>query len=465
MKPSSTAFLDPSGANLADVRQLVHRIVDLALDARVHSGSRGARRHPPTLPIRTDLPAEPRSDDDLVGDLAQLIAASAQPSHPDFLAHMGAVSSVMSFVGDFVAACTNNNLIALELSPVSSLLEQEVTRQLALLYELGPRSGGVITTGGSLSNLHAIVVARNAVCGTRDGSVHGLDRPPVLFASEAAHASVTKGAMIGGLGAGGAIAVRTDAEGRMDLDDLRARHRAAIDAGQRPFAVVATAGTTVTGSIDAIDEIGAFARDEGLWFHVDAAWGGGLWFSPALRSSLRGIERADSITFCPQKLLLVGLSSSVVLFRDMDAMERSFRTTFPYVDRQEDFVNRCEISVQGSRPAEVLKLWLTMQHVGARRHAELIESWIGLAEAVAREVDRRPFLHLACRPQSGIVCFRGTVDAWTADLHAAIARDTGVQLSLVPYRRALWLRAVFANPFTERSVVERLFAAVDRYGG
>jgi len=462
MSPASTAFLDPRGANLAEVRQLVHRIVDLTLDARVRAGSRAASRHRST-PVPADLPGEARSDDEIVADLTQLIAASAQPSHPDFLAHMGAVSSVMSPVGDFVAACLNNNLIALELSPALSLLEEDVARRLAASFGLGPAAGGVVTTGGSLSNLHALVVARNRVLGTREQGVHGLDGAPVLLASEAAHASITKGAMIAGLGATGAIAVRTDLEGRLDMADLRAAYTAAVDAGQRPFAVVATAGTTVTGSIDPIAEAGAFARERGLWFHVDAAWGGGLQLCPRLRSRLEGIERADSITFCPQKLLLVGLSSSVVLFRDMDAMERSFRTAFPYVDQRESFVNRCEIGVQGSRPAEVLKLWLTLRHVGMDRHAELIEQWVRLAEEIATEVDRRPFLHLACRPSSGIVCFRAATDARTSDLHAAIARDAGVRLSLVPFRGPLWLRAVCANPYIEERVVERIFAVVDAH--
>jgi len=150
-------------------------------------------------------------------------------------------------------------------------------------------------------------------------------------------------------------------------------------------------------------------------------------------------------------------------------MERAFRTSFPYVDRREDFVNRCEIGVQGSRPAEVLKLWLTLHHVGWRCHGELVDRWVGLADAVAAEVRRRSYLTLACAPRSGIVCFRGVPDwmavedhdAWTAALHAVIATDTGIRLSLVPYCGARWMRAVFANPFVERSVVDRLFVAID----
>jgi glutamate/tyrosine decarboxylase-like PLP-dependent enzyme len=287
------------------------------------------------------------------------------------------------------------------------------------------------------------------------------ERSPVFFASEDAHASVVKGAMIAGLGAEGAIGVHTDSEGRLDPDDLHVRYEEAVAAGRAPFAVVATAGTTVTGSIDPIAVLGAFARERGLWFHVDAAWGGGLQLSDSLRARLDGIEAADSITFCPQKLLLVGLSSSVILFRDMDRMERAFRTSFPYVDRRDDFVNRCEIGVQGSRPAEVLKLWLTLQHVGRRLHGELVDRWVALADAVAAEVTRRPFLTLACVPQSGIVCFRGADDARTAALHTAVAREAGIHLSLVPYRGARWLRAVFANPFVEGSVVGRIFDVVD----
>lgn len=133
--------------------------------------------------------------------------------------------------------------------------------------------------------------------------------------------------------------------------------------------------------------------------------------------------------------------------------------------------NLCEIGIQGSRPAEILKLWLTLQHVGERQFAELIETWVHLADAIAEQARRRPFLSVACQPESAIACFRGTPqwvppyywDAWTAGLHREAASREGIHLSLVPYAGAKWLRAVFANPFAEASIVDRLFAVVDEY--
>ncbi len=465
----ATSFIDPSGANLEEVRRLAHQVVDIALRAR--SGPRSPVPAAVELPSRPFIPTHSRSEDSILEELRALIAGSIVPSHPGFVAHMGAVSSTMSPLGDFVATCLNNNLIGLELSPALSRLEDAVVRELAGYFGLGPEAGGVITTGGSLSNLHALVVARNAVLDTLEHGVQPRNGAPVLLVSEAAHASLTKGAMIAGLGARGALPVRAAESGRMDLDDLRSTYDAAIRAGSEPFAVVATAGTTVTGSIDPIAEVGAFARERGLWFHVDAAWGGGLRFSARLRGRLRGIELADSVTFCPQKLLLVGLSSSVVLFRDMAAMRSCFRTSFPYVEETSDFTNLCEIGIQGSRPAEILKLWLTLAHIGERKFAELIEGWVGLAEAVAEKTRARSFLRLACAPDSGIVCFRGTPgwiddgqwDAWNRNLREALARRAGIHLSFVPYGGSRWLRAVFANPFTGASIVERMFALIDDY--
>lgn len=468
---SDLAFIDPFGRNLRQVRRLAHQVIEVALAWRAGAGKRSPLPSSFALPIQPRIPASSVDEETILRELKAIVHASANTSTPDYLAHMGAVSSTLSALGDFVASSVNNNLIGLELSPSLSLLEEELCRQFAGFFGLGTKAGGVITTGGSLSNLLALVVARNAILPTLTDGLHGLKSRPVFLVSEASHASIEKSAMIMGLGSAGAIGVKTNSSSQMDMDELEAEYTASLEQGMQPFCVVATAGTTVTGSIDPIEEIGAFARKKGLWYHVDTAWGGGLRFSRTLRDRIRGIEAADSVTFCPQKLLLVALSSSVILFRDMQSMAAHFRTSFPYLQEEERFINRSEIGVQGSRPAEILKLWLTLQHVGAKGFEELIGQWVGLADYVAEEVRKRDFLRLAGPPEAGIVCFRGAPswapeeqwDEWSRKLHQRIVDRSGIYLSFVNYRGAHWLRAVFANPYTTQDVVDRIFAVADEF--
>lgn len=466
----SGAFIDPRGGNLEEVSRLAHRVVDQVL---AHVASASQRAPLPLafqLPIRASIPAAPVPEEEILAGLQALLDHASNNSSPDYMGHMAAFSTAISALGDFVAATLNNNIIGLELSPSLSLLEADLAREVGSAFGLPSTCGGALATGGSVSNLHALVVARNSKFGTLEHGLHRLSGRPVFFASQAAHASVKKAAMILGLGNEGLISVATNGSSQLDPADLAAKVRKARAAGDLPFCVVATAGTTVTGNIDPIREVAAFARSEGLWLHVDAAWGGGLLFS-RYRERLDGIELADSITFCPQKLLLVALSSSITLFRDWRLMERWFRISFPYLKDEEGFVNRSEVGVQGSRPAEVLKLWLSLQHIGISAYGALIDAFVETAEYLAEKVRARSVLEVAGHPQSGIVCFRckwvgladGDADQMNRRLHELLLKEEGLYLSLVRYEGHDWLRAVFVNPFLRRDAIDRLFNRIDRF--
>ena len=244
----------------------------------------------------------------------------------------------------------------------------------------------------------------------------------MILASAAAHASVAKAAMILGLGTESVVPVAADAGGRMASDALEAVLARVADSGIVPFCVVATAGTTVTGAIDPLAEIAAVAREKGLWLHVDAAHGGALAFSERERHRLAGIEKADSVTFNPQKWLYVAKTCAMLLFRDMGVLERDFRIPAPYMAEAGGFTNLGEITIQGTRHAEVLKLWLALQHLGRRGYGGLVEQGMDLARHLAEGVAARPWLTLATEPDTNLVCFRAAPDDLTPEGQDALKR-------------------------------------------
>jgi glutamate/tyrosine decarboxylase-like PLP-dependent enzyme len=203
---------------------------------------------------------------------------------------MDTMPTTVSVLGDLVASAVNNNMLSVELSPVFSELEVQVTERIADEFGLGPDAGGVLASGGSLANLHALSVARNRAFDVHEGGLAGMDQSPVLFASEVAHTSLQKAAMLLGLGVDAVVPVETDNDSRMDPAALEGAIERAEENGHAPFCVVATAGTTTTGNVDPLPAIRDVADDHDLWFHVDAAYGGALVFSDAEGDRLDGID-------------------------------------------------------------------------------------------------------------------------------------------------------------------------------
>jgi glutamate/tyrosine decarboxylase-like PLP-dependent enzyme len=462
------AFADPTGDNAAAVRAVYECAVERLLEAVTGAADRPPLQTDPQVPDAT-IPRTPSEWPALEKRLMAVVEGSMNPAHPGYIGHMDSLPTTASVVGDAVAAALNNNMLSVELSPVLSRLEADVVSEFADRFGLGPDAGGLLVSGGSLANLQALAVARNRALGGVTDGVVGTEGRPVLFASDVAHTSLRTAAMVLGLGTDAVVAVETDADSRMRAGALRTAIERAFQRGDRPFCVVGTAGTTTTGNVDPLDDIAAVAAASDLWFHVDAAYGGALVFSAAERSRLDGVERADSVTFNPQKWLYVAKTCSMALFRDASVLDSQFRVGAPYMRRDERLWNRGEVGVQGTRHADVLKLWLSLQHVGERGYEGLIDESYRLTDHFVSRVREREWLELASDPELNLICFRvapdgvdeSAYDELNGTAQRSLLREADVFLSLPTYRGSRWLRAVLLNPYTDEAVIDRLFDHLD----
>jgi glutamate/tyrosine decarboxylase-like PLP-dependent enzyme len=498
-KPADPYFIEPDGSNREEARRLGYRFIDLLVD----TASRAAERPPLDRVLASDEqayspPEEGRTADELWPELESFLQHSMNPANPGYLGHMDSLASAIGIFSDALVSALNNNMLAWEMSPAFTQLEQRLTAWACSLFGLDQGENraaagpvGHLVSGGTLANMTALWVARNAR-GAEDGQLarrglSALDRAPVFLGSETAHFSFQKAANLLGLGRDACVRIPADAEGRVHVTAMAEAVRRARAEGKRPFCLIGVAGTTVTGSLDPLEEIADLAEREGLWFHVDAAYGGAIALSDKLRGRLRGCERADSITFNPQKWLFVPKTCASVLFRDSAEVERQLREPFVYgtsnraLDRghgDRPQVNLGEWTLQGTRRVDALKLYLTLENFGRARLARIIERNCELARRFASAIESCPELELAHHPDLNIVCFRfrglphwpewveddSPLDRLNARIQERIEQAGHLWLSLPRYRNRNLLRAVILHPRCDEALLDRLLEEVRAVG-
>jgi L-2,4-diaminobutyrate decarboxylase len=446
------AFVAPDGDNASVVRTVTKTVINQLLDQLTAATERSPLPLEPAVPA-ADIPETSQPFDAILDEMETIVAESMNPAHPGYIGHMDTIPTTASVLGDLVAAAINNNMLSVEMAPVLSELEMDLVETIAKEFGLSKDAGGVMTAGGSLATLEALAVARNQAFDALASGIAAGEGRPVVFASEVAHTSLEKATMLLGLGTDAVVPVATTDDSQMCPDALRTSIQQAEDQGHTPFCVVGTAGTTTTGNIDPLGEIHEIAAEHDLWFHVDAAYGGALVFAEQERNRLAGIEHADSITFNPQKWCYVAKTCAMVLFDDQTHLGADFQIGAPYMRTDRAVANLGELSVQGTRHADVLKCWLTFQHLGRDGIAQLIEEGYRLTEYFLTAVDTREFLEVASQPELNLICFRAVPewipqeqrDEWNLALQEHLLQNAEVFLSAPMYRDHRWLRTVLLN--------------------
>ncbi|GBF91842.1 glutamate decarboxylase [Raphidocelis subcapitata] len=322
--------------------------------------------------------------DALLDALRQVLRFSMRTSHPLFYNQLYARVEPAGLAAEWLAAATNTNVHTFEVAPVYTMLEGEVIAKMASIvgYPESTRDG-LLVPGGSASNLYAMHIARHRAF--PDVRRRGLGAAPPLaaFTSSHSHYSYTKAAALTGLGTDNMVAVETDEFGAMLPEALEAAVERAAAAGQKPFFVGLTAGTTVTGAFDPVDAVADVCARHGLWLHVDGCWGASLLLSRKHRHVLAGLERADSVAWNAHKMMGVPLACSAFLTRHRGLLEAANSSGATYLFQPDKLHTAMDIgdkSLQCGRKSDSLKLWLMWKAVGDAGWEARIDHCVALAD-------------------------------------------------------------------------------------
>jgi aromatic-L-amino-acid/L-tryptophan decarboxylase len=470
--------LDPG--NWAEFRAVAHAAIDDATD-RIGSLRDGAVWTPMPDAVRAafsgPVPAGPQRLGEVYDEVAsQVIPYAMGNQHPRFWAWYMGAGDLTGALADFLAAVDGSNLGGGDTA--ANLVDQQVTAWIVEMMGFPEGSSGALVSGGSMANIIGLTAARNAMAGIdlRQSGLAQMERPLAFYASDQVHSCHHKAMNLLGLGAKALRHVRTDDAYRMDLRGLQDAIDADRKSGMKPACVIATAGSTNTGSIDDLQAIADLCEREGIWMHVDGCIGALIAIAPENAARVAGMERADSLALDLHKWLHAPFDVGCVLVRDRALHRATFAENAEYLQRATrglaagEFLH--DYTLETTRGFRALKVWMMLKHHGVEKFGRLIDQNIAQARYLAELVEADPMLELMAPAATSVVCFRFNPGGLTEDGLRALNTELLLRLqesglanpSETTLHDRYCLRAAFCNHRTRRSDVRDLVAAVGRLG-
>ena len=329
---------------------------------------------------------------------------------PGWLAYVPGGGLPSAALADLIARVTNRFVTVWEAAPVMAEIEATVIRWLCQLFGYGSTARGVLTTGGSLANFSAVVAARHSRLGERF-------QKGTIYVTSETHGSVAKAAVLAGFPRSAVRLVPVMGGLRMDAEALKNLVKSDRSKGLMPFAVVASAGTTNTGAVDPIGAIADVAERDGLWLHVDAAYGGFFQLTKRGETLFSGIDRADSITLDPHKGMFLPYGTGALLVRDGQLLRAAHEVHGAYLQDlapEHDIPNFSDYSAELSRDSRGLRVWLPIQIHGLAAFRDALDEKLDLAQEAAAGLRTVPGIDVPWEPELSIVAFRLTKTEWAA---------------------------------------------------
>ena len=410
----------------------------------------------------------PEGDGQLLSVLQTVLAEANHLHHPRYVGHQVPGPLPVSALCDMLASLLNNGMAVYEMGMSGTAMERSVIRWMAesLGFD-GAAADGVLTSGGSVGNLTALLAARQVQ------AEHWPGAAPVFLVSDQAHYSVLRAARIMGLGRDGVEIVPSDAGFHLRAELLEECMQRAEARGRKVIAVAAAACSTATGAYDPLERIADFCERHQLWMHVDAAHGGAACLSERRRPLLRGVERADSVVWDAHKMLLMPALVSGVVFRNGLHSYVAFEDKASYLFEragQEEWFNLGHRTIECTKTMSCLKVYAALRCFGTRLFGEYIDYTYDLAGRFATMIREEPDFELATTPESNIVCFRylpkGVTDPdrLQGAIRKRILAEGSFYLVQTQLRTGLHLRTTLINPFTEETHLAELLNTVRTVG-
>ncbi|MFO7695140.1 MAG: pyridoxal-dependent decarboxylase [Vicinamibacterales bacterium] len=421
------------------------------------------------------LPEFGRPLDDVLARLrSDVLPDCNRLTHPRSMGHQVSAPLPVAVWTEALTAALNQSGAVFEMSPAGTIIETQVVRWMCDLAGFGPESGGTFTSGGTEATFAGLLAARQAAIPDAWRAGVGAN-PPVVVSGEHAHYGVARAVGELGIGSDNAVIVPSR-DYRMNVEALTGVLEGLRAAGRQAMAVVATAGTTPTGSFDDIDAIGRICDERGLWLHVDGAHGASALLSPAHRARLAGIHRARSIAWDPHKMMLMPLTASVILVRHERDLDAAFSQQAPYLFHGKPGVRNWDQGLRSftcSRRIDALKVWVAIQRYGASGLGALYEHLCGTARALYDAILARSSFQALHAPESNILCFRyvgdgllpdDRLDALNLELRTVYNRegDGWITSTVLGGRRVL--RVTLMNPRTTPGDLERVLDGLEPIG-
>ena len=472
-KPDAlTETLDPEDWH--SLREQGHRMLDDMLDYLEN-----LRQRPVWQPVPAKVRARlheplPREEGDLAEAhhtfMESVLPYAVGNAHPAFMGWVHGGGTPVGMQAEMLAGGLNANLGGRDQMPIE--VERQITRWMIELFDFPDTASGLFVTGSSTANLLAVLVARTSALGPevrRDGmqAAH-----LVAYTSTAAHGCIAQAMDIAGVGTTALRLIATDTDQRMDLQALDAAIQADRAAGLQPFFVAATAGTVDTGAIDDLPGVADIAAREGLWFHVDGAYGALAMCSSRLAPLLEGIQEADSIAFDFHKWGQVPYDAGFILVREGEQHRAAFSSPAAYLRRESRGLAGgspwpCDFGPDLSRGFRALKTWFTLKVYGADRLGRMMAGTCDLAATLAARIETEPELELLAPVALNIVCFRyraADPDRVNREIVLRLHESGIAAPSTTLLTGRLAIRAAIVNHRTTLDDIEALLQGVLRFG-
>jgi aromatic-L-amino-acid/L-tryptophan decarboxylase len=457
-----------------EFRDMGHHVVDMLAEYLDHIEEK--RVFPDVEPravrelFAEPLPQSPTSPQAVLSEIeTKLLPYCTHVGHPGYMGLITPSPNPIGVIGDFVCSALNQNLGAYSIGPSAVEMERRVVRWLTDLCGYDGNAGGNLTSGGMMANFIGLKLARDAV--THDRAQHeGIDKGWAVYVSEERHVSIDKAVDAIGLGRNALRPLPTDASFQLRLDALEAAIARDKETGMRPMCIVGVFGTTNTGAVDDIRTLRRIADREGIWLHIDAAYGGGMLLSHEWPMRNRGLELADSITIDPHKWFYAPLDAGAVLVKDHGRLTASFGMKPSYLTDELDEENeRYQYYVHGfeqSRRFRGLKVWMSFKRYGAHQIGEWVDNNVRQAKHLYTLAEAHPEFEAASNPPMSAICIRyknaRLNESEARKLHAEVARrvEQGGRfwISTTELKGKAWFRINPVNFRTREEHMEELFS-------